>query len=57
MRYETKNQIKLLRETIGLHATHGLRVKNPLINGTKILRGGNNINIVIGSNEPEGTPF
>ena len=57
LRCETKNQMKSLREMIGLHATHGLRDKKSLTNETETLRGGNTINIVIGSNEPEVTPF
>ena len=55
--YETKNQMKSLREMIGPHAIHSLRDEKPLTNDTKTLRGRNSINIVIGSNEPKFTPF
>ena len=57
MRYETKNQIKLLIETIRLCAAHSLRDNSTLINDTKTLTGGNNINVVIGSNDTEVKQF
>ena len=42
---------------IRLHGAHSLRDEKLLINETKKLSGGNTINVVFGSNEPEVTPF
>ena len=42
---------------VGMCATHGLRDKNPFTNDAKTLRGGSTVNVVIGSNELEVTPF
>ena len=57
LRYESNNHLKSLRDIIGLYSAHGLRDKKPLLNETKIMRGGNTINIVIGTDEPEVVPF